>query len=624
MIQYKHFEIRLIRAGSAVALLSAMVGFPAHAQVEPVDHAAIALIREEGSERSQIMEIAWHLTDVFGPRLTGSPNALEAGAWARDRALEWGLSNARLEHWDPVAPGWTNERFFAHVVTPQAYPLVAYPEAWTPGTPGWVTGEAIIVPIRSVEDFEQYRGQLRGRFVLVEPPGQQYHAFDSLPWAYRYSDADLEERALAPTPQRVAPAQRLQIRKYWHAMTQLPTFLEEEEAAAWLRWGNFRGISPIGSVASLIFPPVWDPPFPVPIVNVLPEHYGRIYRMVDRAINVSLEMNIQNSWHEADSMTFNMIADIPGADRASEVVMMGAHLDSPHLGTAATDNAAGVSIVFEAARILKTLDLPMRRTVRVALWTGEEQGEDGSTAYVYKHLFDEEREEFTSQHADLSAYFNVDHGSGRFRLIAGATTRALADILERWIEPFREDGLTTVSALPPGGTDHVSFGAVGIPAFTFMQDLTTDFFGHASLDTYERLLEDELKQNAVILAALVYHAANHETLLPRPADLPIVKLSPDILDQYVGLYEDTPDYRISITRTNGRLAWRSWIPSLEGTEVDGEFRPISETEFVLVGSRWKTWRDMLVRISFTRDQQGKVDGLRFSRGERYIDAKRTQ
>ncbi len=167
-----------------------------------------------------------------------------------------------------------------------------------------------------------------------------------------------------------------------------------------------------------------------------------------------------------------------------------------------------------------------------------------------------------------------------------------------------------MSALPPGGTDHVSFGAVGIPAFTFMQDLTTDFFGHASLDTYERLLEDELKQNAVILAALVYHAANHETLLPRPADLPIVKLSPDILDQYVGLYEDTPDYRISITRTNA--------------EVDGEFRPISETEFVLVGSRWKTWRDMLVRISFTRDQLGKVDGLRFSRGERYIDAKRTQ
>jgi hypothetical protein len=480
------------------------------------------------------MELAWYLTDVFGPRLTGSPNARAAGVWARDKAADWGLTDARLEPWDPVLPGWTNERFFAHVLAPQAYPLVAYPEAWTPGTSGWVTGEAISLRIQSAEDFDQYRGQLKGKFVLVEPPQRLYHAFDTLPWPFRYSEADLEARALAPAPQPAQPAQRLQMMKFVHAVRQLPSFLEEEEAVGWLRWGAIRpSVSPIGSVASLISPPLWVPPFPVPIIIVLPEHYGRIYRMLDRGMNVSLEMNIQNSWHEADSMTFNMVADIPGNDRVNEVVMMGAHLDSPHLGTAATDNAAGVAIVLEAARILKTLNLPLRRTVRIALWMGEEQGEDGSTAYVYEHLFDEERDEFTSEHGNLSAYFNVDHGSGRFRLITGGTTKELADILQLWIEPFRDDGLTTVSALPPGGTDHVSFGAMGIPAFWFMQDLTTDNFGHASLDTYERLLEDELKQNAVILAALVYHAANHETLLPRAADLPIVKLctAPGFLDK---------------------------------------------------------------------------------------------
>jgi hypothetical protein len=623
-----------VRHGATAACLATLIAIGAAARLcdaqerEPLDLEAIALIRDEAVERSQIMELAWRLTDVFGVRLTGSPALRAAAEWARDQMSEWGLAEARLETWGPFGPGWMNERFYAHVIEPQPFPLIGYPEGWTSGTDGWVQGEAVIVDVGGIHDFERYRGKLKGKFVLSDPLIETREEFEPWPYTARFAEEDLEELAKPPVPSR-AP------REIWvervRRSVPLPLFarfLREEGAAAWLR--NATGettstgaVSAFGLFAN--YSPVL-PPSP-PIVALLTEHYGRIYRTLQHGVPVRLEMNVQNRWLREDSGAFNVLADIPGTDRADELVIMGAHLDGVCTGTGGVDNAAGVALVMEAARILKALGLPLRRTVRIGLWSAEETsgpGGWGSYAYVNQHLFDPETGQPRPEHAKVSAYFNVDYGTGRFRGIVGARTDEVAAVLRRWTEPFHESGLTMVGrGHPLGGSDYAPFDVVAIPAFFFLQDMTTNHFAHTNLDTYERLLEDELRQNAVALASFVYHAANRDSLLKRPPPPRQVQLRPEILDRYAGQYQDTPDYRITLKREGGRLTWRSGIPGLDSEMFDAiELLPISETEFLLYGAG--AMEIGRATVTFSADEEGKVEGLRLESEGFYFDARRRQ
>jgi hypothetical protein len=611
-----------VNATVLALLVSAIVAWPAASQQsEPLDLEAIALIREEGLERSEIMETAWFLADRYGSRLTGSSTLHAAAEWARDQMTEWGLSGARLEAWGPFGPGWENERFYAHVIEPQPFPLIGYAESWTSGTDGWVQGEAVVAEIHGIDDFAQYRGMLRGRFVLTDPLIETRQEFEPLPWNARYTDEELEEwmkeqrrerfdrQAWVDNVHRTLPAD------------QFARFLQEEGAAAWLRNGTFENTSTGVVVAGSPFFG-YLPSFPQspPIVTLLTDHYGRIYRTVERGMPVTLELNVQNRWFEEDSSAFNVLAEIPGTDRADEVVMMGGHLDCLHTGTGGADNAAGVAMVLEAARILRVIGLPLRRTVRVALWTAEETpgfAGTGAYAYVNQHLFDVEYGRPKPEHAKVSAYFNVDYGSGRFRGIVGARTNEVAAVLNPWIEPFRDYGLTMVSLRTIVGSDHTPFDVVGIPSFMFLQDFTTNHFAHTNLDTYERLLEDELKQNAVILASLVYHAANREDPFQRQPLPRQVSLPQEILERYEGVYEETPDYHIRIEHHGDRLVWRSGIPGVDPEMFEIELRPLSETEFFAYGPHSAIGR---ARVTFSVNELGEVQGLRVSTESVYFDA----
>jgi hypothetical protein len=610
-----------------VVILLGMANWPASGQqTEPLDLEAIALIQEEGLENSEIMETAWFLADRYGSRLTGSSTFRAAAEWARDQMTEWGLSDARLEAWGPFGPGWENERFYAHVVEPQPFSLIGYPESWTSGTDGWVRGEAVVAEIHSIDDFEQYRGTLMGKFVLTDPLFDTRQEFEPLPWNPRYTVEELDEWAKEQTPERFNHQAWVDNMRGTVPADRFARFLQEEGAAAWLRNGTFENTSTGVVVAGAPFFG-YLPSFPQspPIVTLLTEHYGRIYRTVNRAIPVTLEIDIRNRWFEEDSSAFNVLAEIPGTDRSDEVVMMGGHLDCLHTGTGGADNAAGVALVMEAARILKVLGLPLSRTVRVALWSAEETpgfAGTGAYAYVNQHLFDADHGTSKPEHAKLSAYFNVDYGSGRFRGIVGARTDEVAAVLSRWIEPFRDYGLTMVSLRTIAGSDHNPFDFVGIPSFFFLQDFTTNHFAHANLDTYERLLEDELMQNAVILASLIYHAANRETSLPRQPTPRQVSLPQEILERYTGEYEVIPDYHVTIEQQGGWLVWRSGIPEFDPEMFVNELRPLSETEFFVYGPHSAaTGRG---RVTFTVNEFGEVQGLRRSAETIYYDARKVR
>ncbi len=505
------YRVKLL--GAATLSVIGFAAWPIHVQdTEPLDLGAVALIRDEAMERSRVMEIAWHLTELHGPRLPGSPNHRAAAEYARGVMTDWGLSNARLESWGPFGSGWSNERFYAHAVSPQAYPLIGYPFAWTPGTDGWVTGEAMIVRIESDEDFDRYKGTLKGKFVLTEPPRDVKPRFEWPQFARRFPDEELarmEEGYIwwedLPAEYEYFDARRL-------LRPQLTEFFLQEGIAAWLVYGAGDG----GRVDIFCCSP--RRPGKPTIVGLIPEHYGRIYRTLERGYPVTLEMNIQNRVHTEDINSYNVLAEIPGSDKAQETVMLGAHLDSWHAGTGAGDNAAGVVVVMEAVRILMAVGLEMRRTVRVALWGVEEHPyPDGAFSYVRQHLADLVGDSVIPKptHADLSVYFNLDTGTGRIRGVYLQGNDRVAPVFERWMEPFHDLGMTVLSPRSVGGSDHFTFDWSGIPAFLFIQDPVADWAHHSSMDTYDRLIEADLKQAAAIMASFVYHAANREEKLPR-------------------------------------------------------------------------------------------------------------
>lgn len=499
---------------------------------EPIHWEALSLIRHEGFSNSEIEEVLRHLTDHIGPRLTGSPALLEANRYTRDKLTEWGLDDAALEEWGPFGRGWSFSRTAVHLIEPRATPLSALPKAWTRGTDGPVRGEVLRVDLDDDDDLDRWRGKLEGKILFLsdardvdDPDGIEFR---------RYSDEELEERASFPVPRsRFRGGFRERFRRRWEFTRKLNRFLENEGVLATVDVSSRNaGILRVGAAGSR------EPGESAGVAALVmaSEHYNWISRLLDDGETVQMEVDVAAQFHDDDTMAYNTIAEIPGTDKADELVMVGAHLDSWHPSPGSNDNAAGVVVAMEAVRILKALGLEPRRTIRIGLWTGEEQGLLGARAHVKKHFAarpEPEDEEVRKQptflwpetwpvdykpaHGKFQAYFNLDNGSGRIRGIYTQSNAALVPIFEQWLRPFHDLGATTVTNRNTGGTDHQAFDAYSLPGFQFIQD-PLDYSSrthHTHLDHFDHARVDDLKQAAVIMAGFVYQAAMREEQLPR-------------------------------------------------------------------------------------------------------------
>ena len=515
------------RAIAARATLAMCLAAPLVAQqTEKIDLAALAKIREEGLQRSRVMEIASYLTDVHGSRLTGSPQARAAGEWTLAQLRSWGMTNPRFEMWGPFGRGWSNEKITARVVAPTQYPLIAYAGAWSYGTNGPVTGDVALVRIDSVPDIAAYRGKLKGKWIMLAAAPTIRAHFDAL--ARRWNDSQLDSIAALGPQQQGAPgggrgpgggnAERQ--RAAQELNRQRAEFLVAEGIAGELRPGSGRNDG--GSfVASATGSRAADATPTPPTIIIAAEQYGRIARTVEKGIPVRVEIDADNRFYADDLNSFNIIADLPGTDRRlrDEIVMLGAHFDSWHAGTGATDNAAGSAVMLEALRILKATGLPLRRTVRLGLWTGEEQGLLGSRAYVRENFGTRDSSGLRTKplFEKFSAYYNMDNGSGAMRGVFAQGNEAVRPIFQQWMEPLKDLGMRVTTIRNTGSTDHVSFDGIGLPGFQFIQDPLEygTFTHHSNQDQFDRLQAEDLRKNAVIVASFVYLTANRDDKLPR-------------------------------------------------------------------------------------------------------------
>ncbi|HWF89081.1 MAG TPA: M20/M25/M40 family metallo-hydrolase [Pyrinomonadaceae bacterium] len=494
----------------------------------------LSRIRKEAMERSQIMKTMHMFTDVYGPRLTGSPNHKAAADWAVKQMTAWGLENAHLEPWDFKHPGWLNERLTAHLISPVKDPLVCEVLAWTPSTKGTVQAGAfqLVLPERPTQEqltmvLNNNKAKVRGKIVLVGKPA--VIPVNLNPPAKRLSDEQAQQRygpnarpfnfptpspTPTPAPNAPKPLTNRQVDE------QLDTFLKENGALVRVNDAGreFRQIRAFNNRT-------FDVNAVVPTVVMSNEDFGRISRILDDGTPVVLEFNIVNHVYPEGATSYNTVAEIRGSDKADEVIMLGGHLDSWHAATGATDNAIGCAIMMEAARILKTLGVKPRRTIRVALWSGEEEGLLGSQAYVKEHFgsFEEQKPGFEK----FGGYFNIDSGTGRVRGAGVFGPPETANILRDILAPFKDDGVVGASATRSrrlGGSDNTSFNQAGLPGIGMGQDpieYQTNTW-HTNLDTYERILEDDVKKDAMVVAWAVYQLAMRDDLLPRfsKSDMP--------------------------------------------------------------------------------------------------------
>jgi carboxypeptidase Q len=517
----------------------------------------IVRIREEGLKRSQVMETLSYLTDVIGPRLTGSPNMKRANDWTRDQLTKWGLQKAHLESWGPFGRSWVLKSFSAEVIEPQTIPLIAYPKAWSPGVE-IATGEVVFLEAKNEEELARFKGQLRGKIVLAEPIHELAPHFQ--PEGTRLTEKQLLELADAGEADEEAAS----------AITASPRFAEFVKsrifAAKLLQFISNEGasliVSPSGDggtifVQSASVPHDLDTSSPlatmrsffldgpnaydvnvkgvVPQMVVSREQYNRIVRMMKAGEKVQLKVSLAVQFSKEAMMGYNTIAEIPGTDKADEIVMVGGHMDSWHSGTGATDNGAGVAAAMEAVRIIQALGLKPRRTIRIALWSGEEEGLFGSEAYVAQHFGKPEGETKDAsflrlmqggmatritrgpEYDKLSAYYNLDNGTGKIRGIYLQENEAVRPIFRQWLQPFRDLGASTLTASNTDGTDHLSFDAIGLPGFQFIQDEIEyeTRTHHTNQDVFDRIQADDMKQAATIMAAFVYNTAMRDEKLPR-------------------------------------------------------------------------------------------------------------
>ena len=547
----------------------------------------IERIKDEGFNRSQVMPTLSYLTDVIGPRLTASPNLKRANEWTRGRLESWGLTNAHLEAWGPFGRGWSLKRFSAQVIEPQGIPLIAQPKAWTPGVSGGaVTAEVIYLDAKTDKDLDQYKGKLKGAIVLSAPPLEVRARFAAP--ATRLSESNLLVMANAPEPRpgqqpgipftsSLTSTQRATLLAAQAQMVRRYPFIAKEEPALIIEpsfsgdGGTFFIASatvPAPFVAGANTPPglpsrsaPWStnaPKIP-PQAVVAVEDYNRMIRMIQAGEKLKMAVELDVQFHDKDLMAYNTIAEIPGTDLKDEIVMLGAHMDSWHSGTGATDNGAGCAVAMEAVRIIKATGLQPRRTIRIGLWSGEEQGLLGSRAYVSEHFgrtvavtntppagdtakadkekSDDKAEPKTGQpkrspfpfqrtptrverkpdYEKFSAYFNLDNGTGKIRGVYLQGNEAVRPIFRQWLAPFREHGAETLTPNLTGGTDHLSFDSIGLPGFQFIQD-DIEYWSrthHSNQDVFDRAQADDLKQASVIMAAFVYNTAMANEKLPR-------------------------------------------------------------------------------------------------------------
>jgi len=482
---------------------------------ERVDVPTIERIRAEETQRSQVMDIVSWLTDVHGPRLTGSPITKQAAEWAMTAMRSWGLANPHIEEWSPFGRSWTSERFYAQVVAPHPYPIIAYPGAWSIGTSGPVAGDVVRVALTSQADLDANRGKLRGKWLMsLTPPTQVSPHFT--PEALRRTDEQLQVMGAAvlppPAAARTGDPDTAALRRQMEFSRAREKFIADEAPLGVLQ--NARGDG--GNV--FLTGPGLVPPYPV--IAVSAEHYGRMWRTLERHVPVRLEVNSAVKYYDSPG-SFNILAEIPGVDPAlkDEVVMIGAHFDSWSAGTGATDNAAGCAVMMEAMRLIQTLSLKPRRTIRIGLWTGEEEGLIGSRMYVRQHFgyIDSTGAQLTPEHTKLAAYFNLDNGTGKIRGVFLQANAEVAPIFDAWMAPFKDDGMRTLTIANAGGTDHLSFDALGLPGFQFIQD-QIDYetrTHHSSQDVYERIQPEDMKFNSIVLATFAWQAAQRDERLPR-------------------------------------------------------------------------------------------------------------
>lgn len=493
------------------------------------DLTTVSRIRNEGFRNSKVMEYAEALTDRIGGRLTGSPNMKKANEWTRDELTRMGLVNAHLEPFK-FGRGWSSDYASVRMLSPDLQQLYGLPMAWSPGTSGPIRGKVMKAKLETKEDLEKNKGKFAGAILMIAEPKemkpQDKAALD------RYDDDELLKLSQYEIPAARDSSRRGEFMNRREFRKQLAQFAMDEKIAAIVQQGNGDG-----GVFRVQGGGTWrdDEPVGVTAIGLAPEHYARIARLIDEKIDVELELDIRAQYHDQDLNAYNTVADIPGSDKKGELVMMGAHLDSWHTGTGATDNAAGVVVMMEAARILKTLGTP-KRTIRIALWSGEEQGLLGSRAYVEEHFAkraepkDPEQAKLPSwartekgelqkkpDWSKVSAYFNVDNGTGKIRGIYAQENAAAAPLFEDWLKPFHDLGATTVTMRNTGSTDHVPFDEAGLPGFQFIQDQVeyNTRTHHTNWDTYERLQRDDLMQAAVVVATFVWEAANRSELMPR-------------------------------------------------------------------------------------------------------------
>ncbi len=511
---------------------------PAFSQ-EKVDYTAVQKIRDEAlGTNSQVMETLRHLTDVIGPRLTGSPQMKAANDWTRKQLEDWGLANAHLETWGPFGRGWSFEKSTVNMVSPQGAPLIAIPKAWTPGTNGATRGK-VIRPgrLETEADLEKWKGKLDGAILLMGDAPEL--KAPETPLFNRYDEDELRNlssfeipRPRAGAAPGGAPFDPQAMRGRFAFQRTLREFLAKEKALATIEASGRDGsVVRVGAGGSR---EKGEETGPLALV-MSAEHFNRISRLIEKKIDVELEIDVKARFHDEDPMGYNTIAEIPGTDpvKKHEIVMVGAHLDSWHPATGATDNASGSAVAMEVMRVLK--DMKPRRTIRIGLWSGEEQGLLGSAAYVREHFGARPAPPADARgvpsfmrpaagpitlkpdHSKFSAYFNLDNGTGKVRGVWAQQNAAAVPLFESWIKPFADLGATTVTLRNTGGTDHQSFDAVGLPGFQMIQD-EADYSTrthHTNLDTYDRIQREDMMQASAVMASLVLHTANRDELFPR-------------------------------------------------------------------------------------------------------------
>jgi hypothetical protein len=504
-------------------LLVLAVAFHTSAQ-EKLDLEMIKKIREEGTVNSKVMDIAFHLTDANGPRLSASHGLMKASNWAKEEMSKWGLVNAVLEPWGEFGKGWELKKCYLAMTAPYYKPLIAYPKTWTKGTRGLKKAKVILIKAKDSVELDAYKGKLKGNVVLLYRTDTLKQTFQ--PDATRYTDEELERmagRTLAPSTRgggsgggrrgSASPGSFIPV----ISVDRVKQFAEKEGAVSIL------SMSPRGHDGTLFVQGggAYTAKSPDNFCDVMisMEDYMTLCRLTNADYPVTMDIDIKTEFQTKDSKGYNVVAEIPGTDPVlkDEIVMLGAHLDSWQSAMGATDNAAGCSVMMEVMRIFKALDIKPRRTIRIALWTGEEQGLLGSRGYVKNHFGNPATMELKPEHSRLSAYYNIDNGTGKVRGIYLQGNEKVKDIFTQWFVPFHDMGAKTVTISNTGGTDHQSFDAIGLPGFQFIQDPIeyNTRTHHTNMDSYDHLIAADLQQISIVVASFVYNTAMRDEKLPR-------------------------------------------------------------------------------------------------------------